>query len=685
MLICNDIGLILQLNRAFLGQIVDRMRLFTSKTPIADIFLSFLPHFKMYTAYCCKYSQITETVARLKTENKAFKSFVKKLEVTTKHPIADFLIAPVQRVPRLSLLIESLIKFTDETHPDYNSLKQALEESQNAARLINDKMKEVEVRAKVVSIHKSFDAMVDDFLDGPLVQPHRVFVYEGVLAKKNSGSRVNDDDWSDSEEDEDDKQEECEKGKYYCFLFNDLFLVGTSIGKGKTKRLAYETSFELSTTFIREDMNGLCFQMVNPRCTYTWLAQSTGDVAEWKRVVEETVESLLKQHPNLSAQRKRVNVTLDHETNEWSAEIRAIPKTAVIDPVSYREEVLENTQKHLTQFMHEHHEKLIKHRATLGSPKKAPGSVFQRVKESLTPKKSRTSVKVGAMGAFGDENNSNGSYFGSPIGGGGASGFGSPISASMRESFSLSHSGSFLSSSNASITHSGHMSCNNISNLAGNNMVGGGTGSRKSEKVSDFTPVEEMDGITCINRHLEMLQQELAAVREARRTARAGGNTLNVNSNNGSRHTLSTSPVRRLTRVESMAAPSMPSSAPAMRRHDTLAQLGNKSVIVDPLPPAPTSPPTLSRKKSKSLKNNQNIEKRQTLAIIGGSSASARRSTVVVPPTPASPISMMPRAADTESIVTRKSTPKAKRGRMSLGGDSSKLLSKAPLPPPLYI
>lgn len=600
----------------------------------------------MYTVYCCKFSQITDAILRLKTENKAFKSFVKKVELVTKHPLADFLIAPVQRVPRLALLIDALIKFTDDTHPDLDSLKHALEEAQGAARLINEKMKEVESRTKVVSIHKSFDSMIDDFLDGPLVQPHRYFVHEGVLAKKTGARAGDDDDWSDSEEDEDDKQEDCEKGKYYCFLFNDLFLVGTSIGKGKTKRLVYETSFELATTFIRDDMNGLCFQMVNPRCTYTWLASTTQEVADWKRTVEDSVEAILKQHPNLKAQRGRVDVTLDAETNEWSAEIKATPKMVMIDPTSYREEVLENTQKHLTQFMHEHHDKLIKHRTTVGSPKKAPGSVFQRVKDSFTPKKSRSSFRVG------DENSAN--MFGSP------GGYGSPVGASVRDSFLITQA---------------------------NTMANANVGKRVSEKLADMIPSEEIDGITCLNRHIEMLNQELAAVREARRTARVQQPALATRT---SRASLSTSPIRRLTRGESMLMPSQNSHHASiqvpMRRHDTVAQLGSKSVIVDPLPPAPNSPPTLSKKKSKSLKNA--IEKRQTLAPLStsnSSSALGRRSTVVVPPTPASPLSIIPRAADAESLSLRKATPKAaRRGRMSLGGDSSKI-AKAPLPPPLYI
>lgn len=607
--------MILQLNRAFLTQISERMRLFTPKTPISDIFLSFMPHFKMYTSYCCKHSQISEMVVRLRNDNKSFKSFLKKSETHAKHPIGDFLIAPVQRIPRLALLIESLLKFTDSVHPDYEQLKLALEEAQNAARLINTKMHEVEVRSKVVAIHKQFDPMIEDFLDGPLVQPHRVFVHEGVLARK-SGARsamdVDDDFWSDSEEDECDKQEDSEKGKYYCFLFNDMLLVGTSIGKGKTKRLVYETSFELATTFIREDMNGLCWQLVNPRCTYTWLCQTTQEAADWKRNMEETIENLLKQHPTLRAQRSRVEVSFDEDTNEYFAEIKATPRAAPLDPVKYREEVLENTQKHLTAFMHEHHAALAKHRSTVGSPKRIPtSSVFQRVKDTLTPKK-RTSVRLG------DENgNANAPM--SPN-----TNLGSPIVSTV--------------------------------------VVGKG----KADKLMEM---EELDGVTCINRHLEHLTQELQAVRDLRRQARQ-------DEINGL-----TSPSRRLTRAESIAVPKAASDATIRQLKSVLStnQFNLSSIQIPTASSAPELDENLAKKKSKVLKGDQ---KRVTLA--SPTPAPARRSTVVAETAPASPLSIPTRALDTDSMVPRKATPKARRGRMSLGGtDAHKVLSKSSLPTPL--
>ena len=55
------------------------------------------------------------------------------LEVCKTHPdakgldIRSFLIQPVQRVPRYRMLLEDLLKVTEEGHPDEAPLKDALE------------------------------------------------------------------------------------------------------------------------------------------------------------------------------------------------------------------------------------------------------------------------------------------------------------------------------------------------------------------------------------------------------------------------------------------------------------------------------------------------------------------------------------------------------------------------------
>ena len=41
--------------------------------------------------------------------------------------IADLLIEPVQRIPRYKLLLEQLLKYTPESHPDYANMGAALE------------------------------------------------------------------------------------------------------------------------------------------------------------------------------------------------------------------------------------------------------------------------------------------------------------------------------------------------------------------------------------------------------------------------------------------------------------------------------------------------------------------------------------------------------------------------------
>lgn len=387
--ISSDILLILELDKAFLSQLSDRMRLFTSKTILSDILLSFLPHFKMYTTYCTKFSVISELVAKLRLENKNFKSFIKRAESNSKHAIGDFLIAPVQHVPRFSLLIESLLKFTPEHNEEYKMLFEALKEAQKAAKNINQKIAEMEARAKVLSIQNRFDSTLNEFLEGSLVQPHRLFIKEGVLELKIPKLDFEDEDDSESESE---KQEYQDKGKYYCFLFNDLFLISSLIGSSKAKRLVYESAFELGTTFVFDDPNELCFQVVNPRCTYNFISNSLLACKEWKQSIIEAISTILSQNACLESQRSKISLKLNEINNEWEAEIMTNAKCVRFNPQVYREEVVKNTQKHLTVFLHQNHQKLLKMNVVPCSPTNKHKSVLQRVKGSLTPKKRQKKI-----------------------------------------------------------------------------------------------------------------------------------------------------------------------------------------------------------------------------------------------------------------------------------------------------
>lgn len=207
---------------------------------------------------------------------------------------------------------------------------------------INQKLREAENRNRVLAVQKRFD----ETLDEELVQPHRQHIHEGVLRKK-----VEDDDmdWSDSLEDSETAQDEAEKGKLYCFLFNDLFLAAECIGKGTGKKLSLDGNFDLATTWVKDDSEPDCLQVVNPRSTYVFKCASVAEKETWRDSISQAVDSLLKMNRNAVERRSQVELRFDDSNQEWAAEIVATPMCCdrVDDNTEYREYVLETTQVRL--------------------------------------------------------------------------------------------------------------------------------------------------------------------------------------------------------------------------------------------------------------------------------------------------------------------------------------------------
>eukprot|EP00466_Bigelowiella_natans_P019571 jgi/Bigna1/146608/aug1.118_g21316 len=116
--------------------------------------------------------------------------------------LPSLLIRPVQRVPRYRLLLEAYLKYTDEGHPDYQDLQEALISIQKTADMINKDVENQRQRAKVEEIQTKFG------LQG-LVAPSRRFRLKGRLMKRNRKQGV--------------------FKEYLFFLFSDLLLYGKTV------------------------------------------------------------------------------------------------------------------------------------------------------------------------------------------------------------------------------------------------------------------------------------------------------------------------------------------------------------------------------------------------------------------------------------------------------------------------
>lgn len=202
---------------------------------IGQIFLRMYPYFKVYTRYCFGYNDAIECLARCRESNPAFKEFIRKKTLSKETfglSLSNFLIMPIQRVPRYALLLRALLDYTEDSHPDYKNLENALQSINQVVTSIDNAVVDTENRQKVVKIQS---LLVSNQLGASisLVEPHRRLVCETKLTL-------------------------CEHGKFcksHLFLFNDLLILSKPYML-KQGMQQIEAMSNLSTLWVIEDFSG---------------------------------------------------------------------------------------------------------------------------------------------------------------------------------------------------------------------------------------------------------------------------------------------------------------------------------------------------------------------------------------------------------------------------------------------
>jgi len=83
----------------------------------------------MYSEYINNYNNAIETMSRCLEESEEFRDFLQQGRndpETRGLDVTSFMILPIQRVPRYQLLLEDLLRRTDESHPDHGNISQAV-------------------------------------------------------------------------------------------------------------------------------------------------------------------------------------------------------------------------------------------------------------------------------------------------------------------------------------------------------------------------------------------------------------------------------------------------------------------------------------------------------------------------------------------------------------------------------
>jgi len=163
---------------------------------IGKIFLKFAPFLKIYSDFCNGYESVLNQVRTLRKENAKFESFMARAENDIKknggQSLAGYLIMPIQRIPRYTLLLRELLKVSDRTLDDYQNLESAIEKLMETTDIVNAKVKKYEAKRKVLDIQSrlliSREMAIKNDVDFDsainlehLIQPYRYFVYETTI------------------------------------------------------------------------------------------------------------------------------------------------------------------------------------------------------------------------------------------------------------------------------------------------------------------------------------------------------------------------------------------------------------------------------------------------------------------------------------------------------------------------
>ncbi|KAF2072068.1 hypothetical protein CYY_006610 [Polysphondylium violaceum] len=236
--IFSEVEIIEAYNQKFLHDFKTRTANFKKDTMIGDIFIKFSQFLKIYSQYSRNYSEAMNALNECKKQSK-FKSYLEKV----KHDrpeiglrgLEDYLIRPVQRIPRYSLLLKDMISHTWKSHPDYAQLEEAFQKMNSVAEYMNEKKKEAENMMKLAEIQEKLDGESS----AVLAKSFRKFVKEGDFVEVLTKGK---------------------KAPIVIYLFNDSLAItrptkssGSSFfSKQKTIRLQFEQIFLLHQLTMKE-------------------------------------------------------------------------------------------------------------------------------------------------------------------------------------------------------------------------------------------------------------------------------------------------------------------------------------------------------------------------------------------------------------------------------------------------
>ncbi|XP_011604168.2 trichohyalin isoform X2 [Takifugu rubripes] len=172
------------ISHSFLSKLEERVESNLMSFTVCDIIAKHCQRFKMvYVPYLTNQSYQDATYQRLMNENPGFRRIVEKLEqsvVCQRLPLRSFLVLPFQRITRLKLLVQNIVK---RTTPGTTEATQAIKALKLLAKLIqesNDSITQMKSIESLVSLSAKVDFECRTL---PLISQSRRMIREGPVTE----------------------------------------------------------------------------------------------------------------------------------------------------------------------------------------------------------------------------------------------------------------------------------------------------------------------------------------------------------------------------------------------------------------------------------------------------------------------------------------------------------------------
>ncbi|XP_052090009.1 intersectin-1-like isoform X1 [Mytilus californianus] len=164
---------------------------------IGDILCENLPHLTPYIRFCSCQLRAAALIQHKTETSPEFREIQKKCTQNPKTksmPLSSFLLKPMQRITKYPLMIQKILQYTPEGHPDHQNLKEALTKAEELCSQVNEGVRERENSDKLewMQGHINCDGLVEKITFNSVTNclgPRKI-LHSGTLYKMKSNKEL---------------------------------------------------------------------------------------------------------------------------------------------------------------------------------------------------------------------------------------------------------------------------------------------------------------------------------------------------------------------------------------------------------------------------------------------------------------------------------------------------------------